>query len=65
MLQIMPVAGVHITLHDIRSQLPLNGRVITCRVRVEVKLSERQVVKTFGAVEAQSHAFLTSILRGG
>jgi len=65
MLQITTVARVHSILHDIRLQLPLNRRVRTCRVRVKVKLFKQQVVKTFGAVEVQSHTFLTLTLLGG
>lgn len=65
MLQITPVATMHIMLDDIRLQLPLNRRVRTCRVRVKVKLFKQQVVQTFGAAQAQSHTFLTSTLHGG
>lgn len=65
MLQITTVARVRSMLHDIRLQLPLNRQVRTCRVRLKVKLFKQQVVKTFGAVQVQSHTFLTSTLYGG
>jgi len=65
MLQRATVARVRSMLHDIRLQLPLNRQVRTCRVRMKVKLFKQEVVKTFVAVQVQSHIFLTSILHGG